>query len=294
MARFVQCLRIDSKFRTSGSGSDFTYELPIALECNSETVAFVSAVTFPFSMKTIEPGINDKLYYRTYTEGVTTDSILEIEEGNYDGPSFALKLQTQLNQVPAPEGVEYWPDWIVTFDYPTGALHIQWGDIPSATGGDVRTWEIVSEDSLIRRSFDWTGPPYDPADPQTCSNVLRLEAGATFVTDTEIFETGTFDATADYHCVYLHSSLSNYTSIGPQPFNRDVFVRIPVNELPGGIVHWQPSGSGLEVCPIPQASFRTLSFRLCDSRGKPLRLHGGDMSLEIYFTSSPNYSGAYQ
>lgn len=293
MARFIQCIRVDSKFRSSGSGSDFTYELPISLECNQETVAFVSAVTFPYAMKTIETGINDKLYYRTSIEGVTTDWILEIADGNYDGPSFATYLQTRLNEQPSPEGVEYWPDWIVTFDYPTGALHIQWGDIPSAEGGNVRTWEIVSEDSLMRRSFDWTGPPYDPTDPQTCSNVLRLEAGATFVQDIEIFETGTFDATADYHCVYLHSSLSNYSSIGPQPFERSVLTRIPVSTTPGGIVHWQPSGSGLEVTPIPQASFRTLSFRLCDSRGKPLRLHGGDISLEIYFTSSPNYSGPY-
>jgi hypothetical protein len=294
MARFVQCIRVDSKFRASGTGSDFTYELPVSLECNQETVAFVSAVTFPYSMKTIETGINDKLYYRTSLQGITTDWILTIEEGNYDGPSFAAYLQTKLNEEEPPEGVEYWPNWIINFEYATGALEIQWGTDPSPPDEPPRTWEIVSEDSLMRRSFDWTGPPYDPSDPQTCSNVLRLEAGATFVTDAEVFQTGTYDAVADYHCVYLHSTLSNYASIGPQPFTRDVLTRIPINVGPGGIVHWAPSGSGLEVAPIPQASFRTLSFRLCDSRGKPLRLHGGDVSIEIYFTSSPNYSGPYQ
>jgi hypothetical protein len=113
------------------------------------------------------------------------------------------------------------------------------------------------------------------------------------VVDNDVFETGTYDQTADYHVVYLQSDLCNFTSVGPRQDMRNVITRVPVTGLPGSIIHWQPSGSGLEVFPVPMASFRTLRFRLCDSRGRSLNLHGGDMSLEIYFTSDPLYSRAY-
>ena len=66
MSEFVQVLRLDSKYRISGTGSSFEIELADNLQRGPSTVCHVSAVSFPVAMLTIEEGINDRFYYRYY------------------------------------------------------------------------------------------------------------------------------------------------------------------------------------------------------------------------------------
>jgi hypothetical protein len=127
----------------------------------------------------------------------------------------------------------------------------------------------------------------------SCGNVLRIEADPHTVVDNEPFFTGTFDAQADWHVVYLASDLCSYQSVGPQPSTRNIICRIPVEVTYGSTVHYKPSGSGLEIFPFSKASFRSLNFRLVDDRNRTVPLHGNDMSLELYFTSNPLYSNSY-
>ena len=63
MNEFVQVLRLDSKYRVSGTGSQFEIELADNLQCGPSTVCHVAAVSFPVSMMTIEEGINDRFYH---------------------------------------------------------------------------------------------------------------------------------------------------------------------------------------------------------------------------------------
>ena len=294
MSRTYQAVRIDSKFRTkdSASGSDFVYQLPENLECQAETIAFISGVTFPFTMRTIEEGYNDRLYYRTYWDGMATDQWLIIPPDNYDGPTFAAMLGQKLNEVWGPIPLDSRrPVWTVTFDYSLGALLIQWGETAPPDSPD-RSFEIVSDHALMHRLWDWNGPAYDPQNPMSCGNVLRIETEPQTVVDNEIFVTGVFDS-MPWHVVHLTSDLCSYQSVGPQQFMRNVICRIPVTGTYGSMIHYQPSGMGLEIFPVSKAAFRELRFRLVDDRNMTVPLHGNDMSLEIYFTSNPLFSNSY-
>ena len=93
----------------------------------------------------------------------------------------------------------------------------------------------------MNRSWDWQGPAYDVTNPMTCANVLRIEAEPTTIIDNEIYETGVFDAMADYHVVYLHSNLTNYRSSGPRVGDRDVIARVPLEVGYGSTNHWHPT-----------------------------------------------------
>ena len=86
MSEFVQVLRLDSKYRVSGSGSQFEVELADNLQCGPSTVCHVAAVSFPVSMMTIEEGINDRFYHRVYADGGGHDAWLVIPPGFYDDP----------------------------------------------------------------------------------------------------------------------------------------------------------------------------------------------------------------
>jgi hypothetical protein len=294
MSRTYQAVRIDSKFRTrdSASGSDFVYQLPENLECQAETIAFISGVTFPFCMRTIEAGYNDRLYFRTFWDGQATDQWLIIPPDNYDGPSFASMLQQKLNELwgPIPEDTLR-PTWSVEFDYSLGSLLIQWGSTAPPDSPD-RSFEFVSDHALMHRQWDWNGPAYDPQNPMSCGNVMRIETEPYTVVDNEVFQTGVFDSSGDFHVCYLVSDLCSYQSVGPQPSTRNVICRIPIDVTYGGIVHYKPSGMGLEVFPVSKAAFRELRFRLVDDRNRTIPLHGNDMSLEIYFTSNPMFSSS--
>ena len=159
MSEFVQVLRLDSKYRVSGTGSQFEIELADNLQCGPSTVCHVAAVSFPVSMMTIEEGINDRFYHRVYIDAGTHETWLVIPPGFYDGPTFATVLQGLL-QTQSHVG---WPAWTVVWQPGMGNFAIQWGTDPAPD----RTWEVVSEDALMNRSWDWTGPPYDVSNPMT-------------------------------------------------------------------------------------------------------------------------------
>ena len=275
MSEFVQVLRLDSKYRVSGTGSQFEVELADNLQCGPSTVCHVAAVSFPVSMMTIEEGINDRFYHRVYADGGAHDTWLIIPPGFYDGPTFASMLQALLNT----QSHAGWALWIVEWNPGSGNLAIQWGTDPAPD----RSWEIVSEDALMNRSWDWHGPPYDVTNPMTCANVLRIEAEPTTIIDNEIYETGVFDAMADYHVVYLHSNLTNYKSSGPRVGDRDVVARVPVEVGYGSTNHWHPTGSPHEFFPVYGVALKNIRFSLTDVRGTPLSLHGGNVSIELYF-----------
>ena len=277
MSEFAQVLRLDSKYRISGTGSSFEIELADNLQCGPSTVCHVAAVSFPVAMLTIEEGINDRFYYRYYIDNASTSDWLVLPPGFYDGPTFATVLEHLLNDAQRLEPT--WPTWTVTWNPGLGNLSIQWG----AGAAPDRTWEIVSEDALINRSWDWSGPPYNVSNPMTCANVIRIEAEPSNVAENDVYETGVFDAMADYHVVYLHSNLTTYRSSGPRQGDRDVIARIPVQAGYGSTNHWQPTGSPHEFFPVYGLSLKNIRFTLTDSRGIPLNLHGGNMSVELYF-----------
>ena len=62
MENAPRVLRIDSRFRTSGTSTTFTYELNESMQFPEGTRAIVTGVTMPYSWWNIDAGVNDNLY----------------------------------------------------------------------------------------------------------------------------------------------------------------------------------------------------------------------------------------
>ena len=101
MSEFITNIFVDSRFRQSGTGSDFTLELPENLSTAGNTCLHVAAVSFPVTFWTVEYGVRDRVALKLSipSQRVSLDTFVEVQQGHYDGFSFAAALQTSRNAI---------------------------------------------------------------------------------------------------------------------------------------------------------------------------------------------------
>jgi hypothetical protein len=112
--------------RDMTSSTDFTIELPLSLTFPEYSTAYVSELSIPFSWRTIDANVNDKLYMRMcVTESVSlavertgqaligtlqifkpvmpvvrvVDSVITLTSSTYSGQSLATEIASQINKV---------------------------------------------------------------------------------------------------------------------------------------------------------------------------------------------------
>ena len=94
----IRRLYVDSRLRSSGTGSDFTVELPRSFEIPDQTIAFVDSVLVPNVFPTLRDN-NNRLYF-VEIEAITlnvTEHIYTLNEGNYTGSQLAQQVQDKIN-----------------------------------------------------------------------------------------------------------------------------------------------------------------------------------------------------
>ena len=62
----IRSIYVDSRLRSSGTGSDFTVELPRSFEVPDQTIAFVDSALLPNVFPTIHEN-NHRLYFAEFT-----------------------------------------------------------------------------------------------------------------------------------------------------------------------------------------------------------------------------------
>ena len=92
----VRRIYIDSRMRTSGSDSDFTYDLPRPIEVPDNTIAYVDSILVPNVWTTLHEN-NNRLYVSETVGSTTTEHTYLPPEANYTGQSLANALQSTLN-----------------------------------------------------------------------------------------------------------------------------------------------------------------------------------------------------
>ena len=92
----VRRIYIDSRLRTSGTDSDFTYDLSRSIEVPDNTIAFVDSVLLPNVFTTLHEN-NNRLYVSEQVGATMTEHTYLLQEGNYTGQSLASLLATTLN-----------------------------------------------------------------------------------------------------------------------------------------------------------------------------------------------------
>ena len=285
MSEFITNIFVDSRFRQSGTGSDFTLELPENLSTAGNTCLHVAAVSFPVTFWTVEAGVRDRIALQLYVPSmnVALSTFVEVQQGQYDGFNFAEALQTSLNRIRVP-GVTL-PTWEVLYVPSENRLVIQWGEQTTPT----RSWQFVSEKQLQLNQARWTGPSYDPQNLHLLDKVIRLEAEPYPVANDYTYATGYYDSYAGISEVYLQSiTLSCYKSLGPMLTTRSTIARIPVEAEHGATAHWVSMGHSFDFLPVPYLSARQLDFKLCDAKGQAINLHGGTISFHLRFHDYPS------
>jgi hypothetical protein len=100
----VKKIYIDSKFKRHDrvSSSNFKIELPYTLKLPDKAIFYGDDVCIPHNWYTVEAGVNDKLYIRTWllgSFGANTDYILTLIARNYTPASFQIALTVRLGMM---------------------------------------------------------------------------------------------------------------------------------------------------------------------------------------------------
>jgi hypothetical protein len=86
------------------------------------------------------------------------------------------------------------------------------------------------------------------------------------------------------NCIYLHSNMQQFSSVGPSAGDSDVIAVIPVFGGFGTLNVYQCSGTDIDVFSVANMTLQTLSFRLTNDHGQRVDLRNGNcvLSFKIY------------
>ena len=264
----IRRIYIDSKHRASGTPSSFSYQLPRSIETPDETVCYVDSVFLPNVWGTFNAD-NNKLYVVEHaTGGTEVKRLLLLEIGNYSSLELANAIETHLNLSKTLAN-----DYSVTYIERTGKFQI----VNSSPG----TWYLATRTQLKDPAGFWAGQVI--TDPKDCYSVIGFMG-------TEVVSSGTLSLTGyvqlqPYKTLFLcSSSFGNPNqSIGPVS-QSDIIRRIVVAAPFGNYVHDQHSTQADYVdCSLCQLD--NLSFRLTDSEGHTVDLHGHSISFSLCFVN---------
>ena len=272
---------IDSRFRTSGTPTDFTINLIDDIECSDDQVVYVSAVSFPNTLYTVQ-STNNKLYAieAEYDSAAQTYTYyprqLTITDGNYSGLALeatlrnALTTNRPISNIDKPLTITYLP---------------QEGKLRVTTTGNDRIWFPSSEELMESswKSINWDaygGAAYNITNPNAFNDVLRVTSPTQLESS---FTSGLLDLRVN-HTLYLHSSLTTYQTLDSRG-SRTVIARVPINADFGYVVHHQSNALADDYLQVGGQRFRSLSFKLANAYGTAVDLHGGHVSLELVFST---------
>jgi hypothetical protein len=164
-----------------------------------------------------------------------------------------------------------------------GCLLLQLVTVSGQASDATARFQLPSEDELLSASWraaNWTGTAdaFDASDLDAIGDLLRLPGTSAPTTS---LETGLLNVSPT-DVLYLHSNICDFgAAIGPRG-ESDQIQRIPVDVTYGFCVNYTANGSNDECFPV-RGSYKELTFRLANVRGRTVDLHGGFMSVELTF-----------
>ena len=130
-------LFIDSRFRTSGTDSDFTVNLTENITLPLGARCYLASVSFSNVFMTIEQGVNDELYCLIKHGENIGAYAFQLWFGNYTGEHLALEVASKINPVD--------PNVQVAYIKSQGRLQIV-----MSTGFQIK---VVSDEELSNPTF---------------------------------------------------------------------------------------------------------------------------------------------
>ena len=258
---------IDSRFRVSGTNTDFRVELPESVLLPERSACMITDISIPHSWYSIDNN-NCRLYLRLDRGGTLTDTWVSLSSKNYDIDSLAQEIQTTLTVISA------------SF---TATAQAQLGVIFITHNASVSTFRLLTDAELLTSlAGGWTGAPYDTRNPFSCNNVLG-NVEPQINTPLSLFRSGFVD-TLSHHNIYITSpNLGSFQNYGPRG-ERNILKKVVV-DVPFGSVVVDTLLNTDDYTECSKQLLKTLDFKVCDVYGPALELHGASVSFSIVFKS---------
>ena len=263
----IRRIYIDSRQRTSGSDSDFTYDLPRSIEVPDHTIAFVDSVLLPNVFTSLHEN-NNRLYVSEQVGPTMTEHTYLLQEGNYTGQTLASLLATTLNGPTKTLPTDY----TVAYDENIGKLTI------SNVSPD---FIIFTREALVGNH--WNGSaPLTLQDVRDCNDVIGNMSGST-QTIAGVHQMGGFIDLIPYKNLFLCSStFGNLGQVLGPVGQGDIIRRVAVTAPFGNLIYDAHSTSADYIdCSLTQIS--QMRWRITDERGRAVSLKNHGVSFSICF-----------
>ena len=188
---------IDSRLRTNGTGSDFTYDLPKSFEVPDQTIALVGCVLLPNVWGTLHDN-NNRLYFSEWSDpNSVTEQIYILPEGNYTGQQVAPLLEDTLNATSILTQA-----YSVSYDEKTGRITIS---NPRGNRATPTRSELVT---LSEAGFTWGAQTIDKNDLKYCLDGIGYNSPASGLVVAGVSTGEDFVNLLPYSCVFYAAALS--------------------------------------------------------------------------------------
>ena len=92
-------LFLDSRFRTSGTDSDFILGLSEDITLQLGARCYIASISLSNVFYSVEEIVNDQLYVAMRHNGSTGGHKFKLSPGNYGGEQFVQEIQTKLRTI---------------------------------------------------------------------------------------------------------------------------------------------------------------------------------------------------
>ena len=274
-------IHVDSRFRSTGSHSDFTYELAETFDCPDGCICFLDNAVIPMSWDSV--GEHNRFLYlaerdRTNLPYVYHVRRLELSRQFYSGVTLRKAIEDQLNaNVPSPITNNY----TVTYDSSSNTLTISHPG-PTPPNSD---FYLLTDDDL--KYYNSNLLAINKSNPQSANNVLRNLESTQIITAVENYPyvtswTSPFIDIVNHHSVYIHSSLASFNTLGPRG-ESTIIAKVPASATWGSTIFHNVS-SMADYVDVGKRNISNLSFALKDASGNTIDLKGASWSLSLVFS----------
>jgi hypothetical protein len=240
-------LYIDSRARSSGSHSDFTYQLAQSIEVPHGMVAIIDTVSVPNVFQTVD-GTRNKLYLEVY--GVPAQ-VITLTTGMYNGVTLAAQLQAQLNAMGH-------GSYIVNYNSATGQLSI-----------------VASGVVYVRLQERGVSRPFDALEVIGAIDGINLADDITVTLPHHVDIAGT-------RILYLCSStFGHYSSLGPRG-ESDILRAVYIDASNGSYIV-DRLANPFEFIQCEGQQLQSMRFTLRDGNGQIVDLRGRSISFSVIF-----------
>ena len=265
-------IHIDSRFKATGTHSDFEYTLAETFDLPEGAICYVDNACIPMSWNTIDT-TNQYLYIAEKISTTYTVRRLDLTVGYHSGVSLKTLLHAALNaNLPAGANGTY----TVVHSSNTNTISIS---SPPNT-----LFYILTDDDI--KYYDNALYAIDKGNPRSANNVLRNKESDSIVTSAQNFTyntvwTSQFIDIINHHSVYVCSSLASFNTLGPRG-QSDIICKVPANTSWGSTIFHNVS-SAHDFIDVGKRSLSSIRFSLKDAVGNTINLNGASWSLSLVF-----------